>query len=100
VRARARDWRTANPEKANAATTANQTETLERAERRGETWEPSEDKVVMDYSLTIKEIALRTARTVYAVNSRRSKLAAGERERAASIAAAASFIAAPRAALS
>jgi len=74
-------------------------ETLERSERRGETWEPSEDKIVMNYSLTINQISLLTARTTYAVKKRRTKLVAGERERSASIAAAQSFIEAPRAAI-
>lgn len=62
--------------------------TLPSAARRGEVWTSKEDLVVMDRTLTIKQIAFKLGRTACAVSVRRSVLVAGERERAASVAAA------------
>lgn len=65
-----------------------QTKTAPAATRRGAMWTGREDAIVRDYSLTAVEVALRIERTAYAVQRRRQILAAGERERAASVAAA------------
>ena len=106
-RAEVAAWRAANPEKvkesrrqqyakhrdeqlqaAKRAHAADQAASVQRAERTGEVWTGAEDRIVMDRSLTIREIAARTSRTFHATRRRRAVLDAGERERAASVAAA------------
>lgn len=43
----------------------------EQASRKSEMWEPAEDKLVMNYGVTARELAITLNRTVYSVNTRR-----------------------------
>lgn len=107
ARAEVSAWRAAHPEKVKemrreqyakhrdeqrAATkeahAARQATSVQAASRRGEVWTSAEDRVVMDRTLTLREIAEKVGRTFHATRRRREILVKGERERAASVAAA------------
>lgn len=75
-------------EKTKQAHAAQQAKSVASAERRGEIWTAKEDRLVMDRSVPLRETALRIGRTFHATRRRRELLLRGERERAASVAAA------------
>jgi len=63
---------------------ARQQATVKGAKRSREPWTPPEDDLILDFELSVYEIALRLGRTAYAVEQRRDRLLRRQNRREAS----------------